>query len=355
MFRRSLPLWLVLTMVAGSSARAQSPFPRDLVPGRLPLERLGLERQWFAVVPLVETERLVRISRTQDLLFAQTTYARLHTFDAETGRLLWSADLGERSGFARGRGVQLLGRLRDQCQHALLPRSRQRPADLAEEPRDDPDEHARLRRVAGHGGDDQRADRGVPPQADSTPRGTSTSATQPIPLWSYHAGRPDHHASAAGREPRRLRRRATTRSGSCSPTSRRSCSGSRPAGPSARGSRAMGRGPCSSPPRTRSSTPWTCSRRGCFWTFATRAHPIAQEPLVADQEIFVINTAGDLSSLDPTIGAAAMDGLTRREVAWSPSRRRRSISGPTTSTCSSWIARPGGWWSTPASPISAPG
>ena len=102
MLRRSLPLWLALAMVSGSSARAQSPFPRDLVPSRLPLERLGLERQWMAVVPLVETERLVKISRTQDLLFAQTTYARLHTYDAETGRRLWSADLGERSGFARG-------------------------------------------------------------------------------------------------------------------------------------------------------------------------------------------------------------------------------------------------------------
>src|SRR5262249_29871207 len=96
MFRRSLPVWVVLSIVAGSSARAQMPFPRDLIPGRTALERLGLERQWYAVVPLVETERLILISRTRDLLFAQTNYARLHTFDAETGRLLWTANLGER-------------------------------------------------------------------------------------------------------------------------------------------------------------------------------------------------------------------------------------------------------------------
>src|SRR3954451_5860741 len=88
MFRRSLAVWVILSIVAGSSARAQMPFPRDLVPGRTALERVGLERQWFAVVPLVETERLIRISRAQDLLFAQTNYARLHTFDAESGRLL---------------------------------------------------------------------------------------------------------------------------------------------------------------------------------------------------------------------------------------------------------------------------
>lgn len=102
MFRRTVPLWVILSIVAGSSARGQMPFPRDLIPGRAALERLGLERQWFAVVPLVETERLAKISRTQDLLFAQTDYARLHAFDAETGRLLWTTQLGSKSGFPRG-------------------------------------------------------------------------------------------------------------------------------------------------------------------------------------------------------------------------------------------------------------
>ena len=62
----------------------------------------GLERQWFAVVPFVETERLLKISIGGDLLFAQTSYAMVHAFDAESGRLLWSAQLGERTGFARG-------------------------------------------------------------------------------------------------------------------------------------------------------------------------------------------------------------------------------------------------------------
>jgi outer membrane protein assembly factor BamB len=36
------------------------------------------------------------------MLFAQTDYAMLHAFDAESGRLLWSSQLGERTGFARG-------------------------------------------------------------------------------------------------------------------------------------------------------------------------------------------------------------------------------------------------------------
>ena len=101
----------------------------------LPLERLGLERQWFAVVPLVETERLLRISRTQDLLFAQTSYARLHAFDAETGRLLWSAELGERTGFARGVAANSWAVFVTNANMLFCARSRDRPADLADEPR----------------------------------------------------------------------------------------------------------------------------------------------------------------------------------------------------------------------------
>ena len=102
MLRRSLPVWLVLVCVAGPPARAQLPFARDLIPGRTPLERTGLERTWFSVIPLIGSERLVQISRTSDLLFAQTSLARLHTIDPETGRILWSAEMGGRTGFAAG-------------------------------------------------------------------------------------------------------------------------------------------------------------------------------------------------------------------------------------------------------------
>jgi outer membrane protein assembly factor BamB len=38
-----------------------------------------------------------------------------------------------------------------------------------------------------------------------------------------------------------------------------------------------------------------------LWTFPSAA-PIEQEPLVSDQDIYAINTAGNLSSLDPTTG-----------------------------------------------------
>ena len=41
------------------------PFPVIWFRRRTALERLGLERQWFAVIPLVETERLMKITRTE--------------------------------------------------------------------------------------------------------------------------------------------------------------------------------------------------------------------------------------------------------------------------------------------------
>ncbi|MGC8639804.1 MAG: PQQ-binding-like beta-propeller repeat protein [Isosphaeraceae bacterium] len=86
---------LVLLTLAGPSVRAQIPFARDLIPSRTSLGRLGLERHWTAVVPLRETERLIRISRSADLFFAQTSEGSLHAYEAETGKILWTASLGQ--------------------------------------------------------------------------------------------------------------------------------------------------------------------------------------------------------------------------------------------------------------------
>jgi outer membrane protein assembly factor BamB len=102
MIRRLAPVWaVVLVTLAGPAVRAQIPFPRDLIPSRTSLARLGLDRQWTAVVSLNETERLRRISRSADLFFAQTTGGAIHTYDAESGRLLWSASLGGSTPLAR--------------------------------------------------------------------------------------------------------------------------------------------------------------------------------------------------------------------------------------------------------------
>ncbi len=129
-----------------------------------PSSGVGLERHWFAVVPLVETERLLRITRTQDLLFAQTSYARMHTFDAETGRLLWTADLGERSGFARGVASNSWAVFATNANMLYaLDRGSGRPI-WREQPRHVSDEYAGLRRDARHGGHDEWDDQGVQPE-----------------------------------------------------------------------------------------------------------------------------------------------------------------------------------------------
>ncbi len=93
---RLASVWaLALLALGGLAVRAQIPFARDLIPTRTSLARVGLERQWLAVVPLNATERLLRISRSTDLLFAQTNHGALHTYDAQSGKLLWSSSLGQ--------------------------------------------------------------------------------------------------------------------------------------------------------------------------------------------------------------------------------------------------------------------
>lgn len=93
---RLAPVWaLVLLGLCGPSVQRNTPFATNLIPARTSLARIGLERQWVAVVPLNDTERLLRISRSTDLVFAQTNHGSLHSYDAESGKLLWSSNLGK--------------------------------------------------------------------------------------------------------------------------------------------------------------------------------------------------------------------------------------------------------------------
>lgn len=93
MSRRIALSWVVLTLM-GTTVCAQIPISRDLLPTRTALGRVGLERNWMAAVPMEPTEKLLEISMADNLIFAQTDHAGFHTFDAESGRLLWSAHLG---------------------------------------------------------------------------------------------------------------------------------------------------------------------------------------------------------------------------------------------------------------------
>ncbi len=131
MFRRLVPLWVIVsTILAGGSARAQMPFPVDLVPNRTALERLGLERQWFGVIPLVETERLMKITLSGDLTVCPD---RLRHGACVRRRVGAAALVGSTRGTNRlrtRRHRQLVRGLRDQRQHSPCSRQENRQADL---------------------------------------------------------------------------------------------------------------------------------------------------------------------------------------------------------------------------------
>lgn len=103
MSRRLALVWALLLLCwAGPMAHAQSPLSSSVVPTRTALSRLGLERQWINVAPIAGTERILKIGRGKDLLVVLTNLAMLHVYDAETGRPLWSAQIGESSRAALG-------------------------------------------------------------------------------------------------------------------------------------------------------------------------------------------------------------------------------------------------------------
>jgi outer membrane protein assembly factor BamB len=81
------------------------PGPCDQPPTRTALARLGLERAWLEFIPLGATERLMTISLAENLILAQTSLANLTAIDAESGQLLWTANLGRPTGQARAAAV----------------------------------------------------------------------------------------------------------------------------------------------------------------------------------------------------------------------------------------------------------
>ena len=59
----------------------------------------------MAMVPLARTERLLEMSIAEGMLFAQTNYGNFSAYDAESGRLLWTSSLGRSIGLARPASV----------------------------------------------------------------------------------------------------------------------------------------------------------------------------------------------------------------------------------------------------------
>ena len=300
MFRRVLPMWIfVIGILAGGSARAQMPFPVDLIPKRATLERLGLERQWFGIIPLVESERLLRISMSGDRLFAQTSYAMVHAFDAESGRLLWSAQLGERTGFARGVTSNSYATFATNANilHALDKRTG-RPIwsqNLNAIPTSPPACDEQLVLVGLTSGkvvafnlkirDDQGNESILrqPRQAWAYATGGPV-LTRPLPAGQFVAfGSSDGKCYVVAASERTSLYRIAT------------------GGPIGEGLGTFGTRTLLIPSGDNNLYGVDLLTSRVLWTFPSGA-PIEQEPLVADSDVYIANSAGNFSMIDPNTG-----------------------------------------------------
>ncbi len=300
MFRRLVSAWVMVgTILFGGSVKAQRPFPVDIVPKRSALERLQLERQWFGVVPFAETERLLNISIAGDLLFAQTSYAMVHAFDAESGRLVWSAQLGERTGFARGVTANSFGvYVTNADTFFALDKKTGRPIwkqQLGTIPTSPPACNEQLAMVGLTTGKiyaytlKSRDDKGV-----------ETVLTEPLEAWNWQAGgvmltRPlpaDEIVAFGSSDGKAYVVLANERT----PLFRFSTGGKIGAGMAGYETHTL-----LVPSADNNLYAIDLFTAETMWTFPSGA-AIDQEPLVADQDIYVVNTAGNLSALDPATG-----------------------------------------------------
>jgi outer membrane protein assembly factor BamB len=300
MFGRLLPFWVFVSgVLVGGSARAQAPFPVDLIPTRTALERLGLERQWFGVIPLVESERLMRISMSGDRLFAQTDYAMVHAFDSESGRLLWSAQVGERTGFARGvtsnsfavfvTNANIVHALEKQTGRPIW---KQNLNTIPTSPPACDENHVAVGLTSGRviafnlKIRDQKGNESIlraPSQAWAWTTGGPV-LTRPLPASQFFAfGSSDGKAYVvAASEWTSLYRIST-------------------GGPIGEGLGAYGTRTLLIPSGDNNLYGVDLLTSRVLWAFPSGA-PIDQEPLVADSDVYTINTAGNLSVIDPNTG-----------------------------------------------------
>jgi outer membrane protein assembly factor BamB len=309
MFRRLLSVAVIVgTIMAAGSATAQMPFPARLIPNRPALERLGLERHWFGIIPLVETERLLRITISGDLLFAQTSYAMLHTFDAESGRLLWSAQLGDRTGFARGVASNSFAVFVSNADSFFsLDKKTGWPiwkVDLGTIPTSTPacdEERAMLGLTTG------KIYAYTLKSRDA--KGTETILTAPLEAWNWQTGGPmltrplpATNVVVFGSSDSKV---YVVMADEKTPLFRFSTGGAIGEGLSGFGTRTL-----LIPSADNNLYAVDLFTSKAIWTFSSGA-PITQEPMVADQDIYMVNTAGNFSSLDPATGAVRWTSSTQ--------------------------------------------
>ncbi len=107
--RRIALLACLASVLIEGSAQAQVGFGTATIPSRSALARVNLDMQFNGVVPLDGAEKLVEMSIDAGILFAQTNYANFYAFDAESGRYLWAAHLGRVTSKAEPASVNSFG------------------------------------------------------------------------------------------------------------------------------------------------------------------------------------------------------------------------------------------------------
>ena len=299
--RTYLTFIVMLTAFAALPARAQIPFPRDLVPTRSALARAGLEQQWMAVVPLSASERLHLISLNDGLLFAQTNKGYFHTFDAETGRLLWTARLSNQIARSRPASVNSFGVFVTAFNRLFALDRRTGRTIWSVELRSLPSSSTSCDEDRVFVGLNNGKIYGYNLKVKDENGANERISETPIEVWNWQTsgvieskplpaqklvafGSDDGKVYVSLSDERTMLYRIAT------------------GGPIGVGLGSYGTRLLLIPSADRILYGVDVLTAKMRWTFASGA-PIRQEPLVADDDVFVVNEAGQMSSIDPESGS----------------------------------------------------
>jgi outer membrane protein assembly factor BamB len=245
-------------------------------------------------------ERVVRISRSHDLFFAQTNRGAVHAYFAETGQFLWSASLGESTSFAypvSSNKYAVFGT----CANMLMALDRRTgrqlwQVDLGAMP------------SCGTACDEDLAIVGLTTGRitgyklrDIKPKTPPVILAKPVEAWSWQTGGsirthplPAEHMVAFGSSDGRVY--------VCHKDERTALYRIATAGPIGDGLGTYETRTLLIPSADNNLYAVDFLTSNVQWTFPSGA-PIGQEPLVAGKDIYVVNDAGNLTLLDPETGS----------------------------------------------------
>ncbi len=261
----------------------------------------------MVVVPLNATERLVRISRSADLFFAQTDHGSLHVYDVHSGKSMWWVNLGAFTPMARpvsSNSFGVYGTAADVL--TALDRQTGRPVwkhSLGTIP------------SCGTSCDEDRVMVGTMEGKvyayslrEKTPKGETKIRTKPVEAWNWQTSGPIHtlplpaeHVTALGSTDGRV---YVVMNSERTPLYR-----VRTGGPIGEGLGSYGTRTLLIPSGDYNLYAVDLLTSNPLWTFSSGG-PIDQSPVVAGEDIYSINQAGYLTLLDPATGAARWTTLT---------------------------------------------